>query len=33
MLNIKEIEVVWGRSNLIDGINSLIENVKDKKFL
>lgn len=32
MLNIKEILVVWGRSNLINGIRKLIANSSDKKF-
>ena len=32
MLGIKEILVVWGRSNLINGIKTLLENIKKKEF-
>ena len=32
MLDVKEILVVWGRSNLINGIKTLIENISKKEF-
>jgi len=32
MLGVKEILVVWGRTNLINGIKTLIENISKKEF-